>query len=386
MNKIYRIIKRIKWIFQKWRFKYQESNIKGDIKLSHVTYYAVKNVGDTVLSQCVRNAFSLIVPNAKWYLVNVGHRVTERTISNINSTEALIIGGGGLFLPDTNQNDISGWQWAIEENQLASVNVPVIVFSVGYNYFPGQIPTDLFIRNLILLCNKADFIGLRNHGSVEAVKRLLPEHLQNKIIFQPCVTTVIRKIFPNIPAKKKSNIVAFNLAFDREELRFGAFKDKICRAIAKAALKIEQRGYKIFLVYHCETDRGIKPFMDLYDVKYEEKDLSTSFPKEAYLFYNNIECVLGMRGHAQMIPFGLNCEIISLGSHDKMKWFLDDIEASDWYIDLMENRECLDDVITERFINIHENNNEITHQRLIDAQEKLWKVTKTNLSIIKSLI
>ena len=96
-----------------------------------------------------------------------------------------------------------------------------------------------------------------------------------------------------------------------------------------------------------------------------------------------MDCVIGMRGHAQMIPFGLNCEIISLGSHEKMKWFLQDINAEDWYIELREEPETIAKRIIELFNNIHDK--ETTKNRLISAQNILWKKTLYNASIIKQL-
>ena len=43
-----------------------------------------------------------------------------------------------------------------------------------------------------------------------------------------------------------------------------------------------------------------------------------------------------MRGHSQMIPFGLCKNIISIISHDKMKYFLEDNNLVDYGVDLDE--------------------------------------------------
>ena len=93
-----------------------------------------------------------------------------------------------------------------------------------------------------------------------------------------------------------------------------------------------------------------------------------------------------MRGHAQMIPFGLNCEIVSLVTHNKMKWFLEDINAIDWQIDLMEENENLEGTIYEKFIQIHENSQDDTRRRLIESQEKLWKISQENMAKISEIL
>lgn len=385
--KLQRKLKYMSWRKARENYKKKES-IQGNGKtLSHVTYYSVGNAGDTVLSQCVRKCFSQSDNSCSWNIIEVNKRVTSKTTKSINETVALIIGGGGLFLPDTNKNTISGWQWAISRKQLDEITVPLIIFSVGYNYFRGQVASELFVENLIALCEKASFIGLRNKGSVNAVRDLLPSELKEKVVYQPCTTTIIRQLYGNsLSEKKPSKVVAFNLAFDRSERRYGEDKTLICAEIAKAAKSIEVMGYEIVVVCHCFSDAEICHYMDEEHVNYTIKDLTLSFPDEVLDFYNEVDCALGMRGHAQMIPFGMNCNIISLGTHDKMKWFLEDIESVDWYVDLNENVLTLKDRILVAFKNAMIYNREENQIRLISAQERLWNITKGNMDLIQEII
>lgn len=45
------------------------------------------------------------------------------------------------------------------------------MFAVGYNRFRGQEDFDQFFKEHInLFVEKAEFIGLRNHGSIESIK------------------------------------------------------------------------------------------------------------------------------------------------------------------------------------------------------------------------
>lgn len=355
--------------------------------ISHVTYYVSGNSGDTTLSRCVRECFDFLYKRTAWRLFLVKNQVTDRTVSEINSSRSLVIGGGGLFLPDTNNNEISGWQWAIDKDKLSSIKVPVIVFSVGYNYFPGQIPSELFIDNLCRLVEKSVFFGLRNYGSVNSVKSLLPDNLKDKVVFQPCTTTLIRKINPNLsPKKRETKTIAVNMAFDREEIRYGKNKELILNQVAQACRKINMDGYSILYAMHCKDDGKFIKYLDANGVKYKAIDMSLWFPKKTIEFYNNVDMVIGMRGHAQMIPFGVNCEIISLGTHSKMKWFLEDIDCLDWYVDLTDNVEKLSDIIYSKFIDIHVTNSDKTIRRLIEKQNYLWEVTKSNFESINSVL
>ena len=384
-NGICRSVDRILFQIEKKEYQERESmGNGGDTTFAHVTYCVAPNIGDTVLSQCVRRTFESRIRVADWRIFPVVKEVNSNTIIEINKCGALVIGGGGLFLPDTNSNSISGWQWAISKEQLDQIHRPIYVYSVGYNYFKGQEPGDIFVDSLHYLVKKSTFFGLRNMGSVEVIRRLLPDGLSSKIVFQPCTTTLIRKLFKHeMPKKKETGSIAINMAFDRLDLRYGKSVDLILKQVAKAIRIIETKGYKIFYVCHCWDDDKFLPYLREKNIKYVLVDLSRQFPMEAYLFYNKMDVVLGMRGHAQMIPFGLNCEIISLGTHDKMKWFLDDIKANDWYVDLSESINTISDRIINTFERIHEDERDYTENRLIQAQENLWRITQKNLGTIE---
>ena len=363
---------------------------RGDkIKYSQVTYCMAANAGDTTLSRCVRRAFEADSADrgVMWNLIPVTGNVTHRTIERINNTSALIIGGGGLFLPDTNRNNISGWQWAVSEELLHEIECPVIVYSVGYNFFRGQTNSPLFIRNLTALCEKAEFIGLRNHGSIRAVRSLLPEHLREKVIFQPCTTTVIRKLYGNaLGPKIASRKIAVNMAFDRAERRYGERKEVILNGVARFCKLLEKKGYQILFVCHMDSDAEFFPYLDKWNINYTVCNLANAWSGKVMRFYNGVEVVIGMRGHAQMIPFGTNCEIITLGSHEKMKWFLEDIHAEDWYVDLNRTDVDITEELLRVFENVHEKNDLKTKEQLLKEQETLWKITCDNMERINRMI
>ena len=354
--------------------------------LTHVTYYACGNAGDTVLSECVRQTFRLFDNNVGFHLFGVNEKVDSDTILKINLDMGVIIGGGGLFLPDTNENSISGWQWAISKEQLNAIKKPIIVFSVGYNYFPGQIPSSLFIDNLNELIYHSQFVGLRNNGSVEAIKKLIDPSLHEKVVYQPCTTTIIDNIFPSDNhSKRNGKRIAVNMAFDRIEKRLGNNYEAKLSSIARAIKAIEDRGYQIYYIAHCYEDLRFIPYLEEARVSYVAKDISTWFPNKIIDMYRSIDMVIGMRGHAQMIPFGAGCKILTLGSHDKMRWFLEDICCLDWYIDLIQSKSIEEDIL-KAFINIQEENSNRTDLRLRTEREKLWEITCDNMSTVTRIL
>lgn len=109
----------------------KEENRSASEKWTHITYCAVGNAGDTCLSQCVRKTINANSFNNGWNIRTVNEPVTDELINTINSSKALVIGGGGLFLPDTNKNNISGWQWAIPaDKSFITIEPLFVVFSV----------------------------------------------------------------------------------------------------------------------------------------------------------------------------------------------------------------------------------------------------------------
>lgn len=97
---------------------------KKEVCATHVTYCLTQNAGDTVLSWCVRRFLQF----SSWNIKNVTQKVDNKLLDEINASDMLIIGGGGLFLPDTNANSISGWQWAVSSDQIEKIKVPIVFF------------------------------------------------------------------------------------------------------------------------------------------------------------------------------------------------------------------------------------------------------------------
>ncbi len=361
--------------------------LKKSKKGFHITNFKGwgNNAGDIVLSKCVRDILRKKLP-LQFNIKAVSEKVDKQTIEQINLSDFLVIGGGGLLLPDTNPNTVSGWQWAINQELLNEIKVPIIVYAIGYNYFRGQEPNEFFVQNLNLLLEKSDFFSLRNFGSIEKVNELTNKRFQDKIVYQPCPTTLIRKFAKNIPAKIRTKNIAVNIAFDRPLLRFGKDYETILTSIAKAIKDLEVKGYRIYNYTHITADRKFELLLDRFNVNYRTVELQYLFPQEIYNLYNTMELVIGMRGHAQMIPYGLNTKILTLGTHDKMRWFMQDVDLMDCYIELHEEHSNLRETIYSKAIDILEKNSTFVEQKLIASQEELYKVSKQNLDKIFHLI
>ncbi|MEN8141968.1 MAG: polysaccharide pyruvyl transferase family protein [Thermodesulfobacteriota bacterium] len=302
--------------------------------IGHVAMYSDGNAGDTLLPRTVRDTIDRESSN-DWKGIHA-HRVVNRSLlREINALDGLLIGGGGLFLRDTNPNNLSGWQWSCSIKALEQIKVPIALFAVGYNRFRGQKDfKPIFRRHLELLAQKCLYLGLRNTGSIEAVKSYLPDSLHHKVRFQPCPTTLCKHLYPEIcSAKPERPTIALNCAFDRIDLRLGGKKNIILTQLAEAAKELSKHA-TILYYSHAKGDEQMLSYLDKAKVPYELRKLYYIPPRDVVTAYSKISLAIGMRGHAQMIPFGCGTPIISLISHDKVRWFLDDIARSDWGIEM----------------------------------------------------
>lgn len=357
------------------------------LKIAHLGVHGnVSNGGDTLLFPVLRWLFQTNLAPTSFSLLQVRAEVTQKMIDVINQHDALLIGGGGLLLSDTNPNNLSGWQWACPIELLEQIKVPIIVFAIGYNQFRGQSEfADIFNKNICKLVEKSSFFGLRNYGSIEALKTHLPEELHHKLIFQPCPTTVLSHFYPHLPSKIEENkpIISVNVAFDRHHLRFGDREDEILWGIAEVLLEYEKLGYKIQIFNHSPEDQDIHLWLKAKGAFFDEVNLFGVPPQTVIEEYSKVALALGMRGHAQMIPFGLNKQILSLISHDKLRFFLEDIGCPEWGVDFKD--ENFSEVLDNK-INFELSNRNSIEKQLLQSQDKLWKITQKNLETVKKVL
>ena len=353
--------------------------------LAHFGLHKPGNAGDTLLFLAVRKLFDQTNGSYYWNLEQLWDEITDKTIKRLNKkSKGIVIGGGGLLLKDTNPNQKSGWQWSCSIEQLKQIEVPIIVFAIGYNRFRGQNDFDpVFQEHIQETVRRSIFFGLRNHGSIRSLKPYLDSSLVQKLNFQPCPTTLLSYLYP----EKVDNCfedgkrqLTLNMSFDRRQLRFGIREDEILTSIARAMKWAMQEGWEINLAIHCPGDNNIEPWLIQEQVMFRKVELGGKPAQEVLDFYSKMPLTIGMRGHSQMIPFGMGNAIISLISHDKLAYFLEDINHTEWGIDLKS--QDIEEQLVEKIKFIDEQRSMVKMQ-IINAQKILWNTTVQNIEMIK---
>ncbi|MBO7940415.1 polysaccharide pyruvyl transferase family protein [Streptomyces sp. S9] len=356
-------------------------------QLAHVAFYMDRqgNAGDKLLPESVRLTFGPDTGPRRWHPVHAHRLFDEAALERVNARRGLVIGGGGLFIPDTMPNGNSAWQWNVPDELLARIDVPIAVHAVGFNAFDGQsYRAERFRASLRLLVERASFFGLRNHGSIEKVRAMLPAHLHDKVRFQPCPTTVTRHLVDGWqdPAAREDTIL-LNAAYDRAGLRFGHdyghFLAQMAQAVRDlgALAEVKCAAHSLDdekLAFDLRREHGVSlPVIPMYDFGNDEiRDL-----------YARTKLVIGMRGHAGMIPFGCGTPIVSLISHPKMAYFLRDIDRPEWGVSVHDRD--LAAVLVERARDLladHDRTVADVHGR----QQELWKTTEANAAELRALL
>lgn len=307
------------------------------------------NAGDTILPQAIRKIFDDVQGQFGWQYYHLWDKFSSGKVKRINQqTHGLVVGGGGFIIKDQWGANIrrSGWSWNISPQELEAIQVPFCLFAVGYNRFRNQEDFEQnFYDHINLTVEKAAFVGLRNTGSIERVSSYLyRQDLKDKLKLQYCPTTSCFQLWPEYGQKsvdfessfaaRDRPILAFNFAGDRLEMRFGDRLESAMTQMAQVFKQAEDAGWEIVVVSHKQIDRQIEPFLDKAQVSYISHDLTFANHFEIMDFYAQVDLVVGMRGHSQMIPFGLRKPILSIVSHNKMAYFLDDLKHPEWGIDV----------------------------------------------------
>lgn len=336
MRKPRQLLKRIKW----------SRETDGVIatgqgpRVGHVAFYVDHegNFGDVMLPVAVRTAIEDRAGSIRWSSIHA-HQLfdLDRAHWANENLDAIVIGGGGLFLPDTAPNGNSGWQWNVTDAALNTLEIPIIVYTVGYNVFPGQrVYGDRFATSVRLLVSKAAFVGLRNHGSVGAVREIVGAELADKVEYLPCVTTVYGDLTDRpataAPAAALPTVL-MNVAYDRKANRFGDGYADFVAAIADLTRRLEGTAQVRCLAHTKQDEQIVHDLRRAHGLTLPIDAVYGATVSEALDVIGTASVVIGMRGHAGMIPFGIGVPILSIISHAKLRYFLEDIDHPEWGFD-----------------------------------------------------
>lgn len=346
-----------------------------DPRLFHFDIPTWGNYGDKALFPVVRDAFRSFVspassatdrtlPEAATGLATgasftssaaLRREVTAGLVERINRTaDAVVVGGGGLFLQDTNPNRLSGWQWKIAPEVLGKLEVPLVVYAVGDNRFPGQPDFDeLMLDHVRRVQEKSVFFGLRNSGSIRSMAGQLGVAAET-LDFQPCPTTLARHLYAPVLGHRPDpweKVLAIQMLVHPRQIAAGYDAEAVHAGTILAARRLVDAGWTILSTpFHPDdatfSSRLVSEVPEVTEVPLYGPDTGWF---AGFELFGSIPYVLGGRGHAQMIPFGVGSIPISLDLHAKLGYFAEDVGHADLVIPVGRGTEAEPaEVVAER--------------------------------------
>lgn len=302
------------------------------------------NSGDYLIGPSTRWYFQQKITQSpiKWTVKNIRDNFSHNDVSYANVHDYIVIGAGGLILPDTNPNNISCWQWPVSADVLRKIQVPLYVISLGYNLFPKQKITmpvrnsfredlnryNIFKHNMETLIDVSEHFSLRHKGDCQKLKEIVDSKYHSKINFEFCPTIPYSKYFRdkhNLKSEKR-DIYAFEIKDDRPSNRYyNTTRDIFYNDLKKFINILLEAGKRVRLVSH-DGSSSFKTYLDSNNINIPVINNSFSTEEKIISNYLKIDKLFCMAGHSQMIGHSLGCDIISLISHDKQKFFLQDVD------------------------------------------------------------
>ncbi len=357
------------------------------LRLFHFDIKTYGNYGDTLLFEAVKETFNGFRGGECFEIYDsrpLRDPVGPALVNYLNDNfDAVLVGGGGLFLRDTNANERSGWQWNISLDQLHRLKTPLVIYSVGNNRFIDQADFEPpFVEHVNLTMEKSVFFGLRNTGSVETIKGYIAEDNRDRVEFQPCTTTISSYLFPDLvkdmdPARR----LGLQMIVGKRQRAAGFETKRIHPDVVEVARRLQGEGWLIDSVPHARADMKFVEQADREQLPMREVKL---FGDQDVLFkgveyFADLPYFLGTRGHAQMVPFGMGSIPVSLLVHHKNGYFARDIGHPEWAVD--PRTDGFADRLYQVLHEVEERRTELRAE-LAEVRERFYRVTLDNLATI----
>lgn len=282
---------------------------------------------------------------------------TPQLINKMNAeADMLLIGGGGLIFHRPMDKSRSGWQFNIAPEDIDKINIPICVYGIGYNKFPYDnhvFPNHMW-RSLQAVINKAHTFSVRNNGTLEVLESFGTDTSRVTVVPDSAMFLDPFPFEHNLLIDSEIKI-GLNWSTDRWHQRFSSVD--YARAALKTTLNVlrEQaleRDARVFYIEHLLPNETNKHYKEeargmfckvMTDVKHcvlydhMHQDLYPPFDYLAPFFvdiYRQMDVMLAMRGHANILAFGQYTPFVGLGEHNKVKWFLDDVNQHDMLVKL----------------------------------------------------
>lgn len=309
-----------------------------------------RNIGDNIALQHIHRSLEKHFDNVHvtgysleefWRFQNDKDFVRKVYNDFVNKIDYIIVGGGGLLEYGGYERTQSGWKLPFWNETLRFIKKPIVFYGVGVNIFRGGIEYSEKAKEALEdTIEKSTAFAVRNDGSYDKLVNWIGIKSDKvEVIPDPGLLHLDRF---NIPRKDTVTKIGFQPAINNSNGinngRFGKFGLQDLKAKFK----------KTICFPHTDKDFVFgKPIItkDEFHKKYKWLENLDEYLEH----YKQIDFVIAMRGHGQMITIGMNIPGIYLSTQDKVRDFSllngfedynVDMEDPDWEAQL-EEKEAL---------------------------------------------
>ena len=307
---------------------------------------AKSNSGDFMIGIATKKWFSDIIiksDNIAFTDLDCRNEIlyNNHNIYKLNKFDYIIIGAGGLILPDSAVNNVSCWQWIISLDNIKKIIKPIYVISIGWNLFFNQTinmcnrdnnkednnRTKIFKDNITTLILQSVYFTMRHCSDVKNLLNVVGNKYKQKVQYQMCPTVwYVNKYWKPKLNTVNQKYIAIEIKDDRQWRRYYKigmenFYNKLLEIIKKC---INEK--KLILYLSHDGSKSFYDFLLKNEVVIPYLDNSSANEQKILENYSKIHTIYCSAGHSQMISYGLGIKIISLITHPKIKNFCDDIE------------------------------------------------------------
>lgn len=282
---------------------------------------------------------------------------TPQNITQLNNFDYILIGGGGLILPDSNPNKVSGWQWSIPKESYNLIKKPLYVISIGYNLFYNQDMTmpnrensnsdlsrlHIFKENIEALIKTSHHFSLRHKGDVRELLKIVDSKYQDKIQFEPCPSIWY---VDNFWEKSKGNLIGIEIKDDRPNRRYYKIgKDNYYKILKDFIVEGLSQGLPLVYMSH-DGSKSFYEYLKQHNINLPYLNNATANEENIKGNYSKLKTLLCSAGHSQMISYANGINIISLASHPKLEYFCEDINDTSQLIVINDDPNILNKLKT----------------------------------------
>jgi len=268
--------------------------IKKQLRIAHIHVADQHNKGDVAIVLAVQELLDQTFPGCliEDFPVEVLKNYEANTLSRLNQSDLIVLGGGGIFY---------SYFLPFDLKIIKALKTPLIILGVGYIREVGAKALNQKQKeSLVHLIKKATRVGVRENYTKKFLVKLGLAAQKIKVIGDPA--TLLKESKPrNFPLSNKLKI-GFNLNYSGW-LGFGKWREDILKAYQEVAAYFLKEygaaGVDFFYLKHHPGEANIYPELKIKGLRVV--DLK---PAEQKYIYGQLDLVIGMMLHAGVMAFG----------------------------------------------------------------------------------